>query len=236
MGHEKLIHNVVDQIKCLLTEKGVDSHNYKFQKTSTSNIKIIDRETCKSCILYLEEFEKCEIYDKSKLWLKHLDNVVCKVLDKECDNGFCGKKCKRTIKGVIGKFDKCNILQCEIPITIKDKITGESVIIPPHNYVDRLIFKRSDCDGMLTEGTSVHIGLSEIEYPEYCDITDLHDAPGILSDDLNEQNQQWTKVFTEDIISKSTILTPHYLMVRCGLGKEINNGSIDVLIDIVEFH
>lgn len=236
MGHSKLVHYIVKQIKDLLKKKEVDSCNYKFQKTSTGNIKIIDTDTDKSCILYLDEFDKCDILENSENWLKHLNNVVCKIVNYGCDDGFCGKKCKKSIKGTLGPFDNCNVLTCDSPLTVKDKLTGDPIIIPPDNYVDRIIFKRSECHGLLTEGTSLQLCLAELEHPELEKCIDLHEKPGILSDDLNKQQHQNIHVFTEDLSNKRTILIPHFLLVKCGLGKEIRSGSVDVVIDIVEFH
>ncbi len=236
MGNSKLLHYIVDQIRDILAQKGANPNSYKFQKTSSGNIRIMDRQTCKSCILYLDEFDKYDILENSSSWSKHVNNVVCKIVDYGCDEEFTGKKCKRTIRGIIGPFNNSNKLVCNFPVTINDKITGEQIIIPSNNYIDKITFKRSKCHGYLTEGTSILVGLSEVEHPNVVeDFQNLQDEPGILSDDLNNQLNGNVPVFVENIQNKNSTLPPNFLVVKCGLGKEINSGAVDILVDIIEF-
>jgi len=140
---------------------------------------------------------------------------------------------REVVSRILKDFERANTISLSRgSITVKNKITGDNLIIPQDILIKRILIKKNNCHDDLTRGTSIVFGLSKNEKPKLIEnFNNLHKDPGVLSDELNKHFEGSDTVFAIDVKEKSTLIKEQYLVVKCALGEEINSGSIDVCIE-----
>lgn len=238
MGHDKIIYDIVEQMKLIMKDYGLYYRDYKFLRLSNGNIKVLNKEVCKGCILYIMDFCKDDIINEKDSWCKHKYFVAIKLKKKHYDAYFeCNNINNKYLRGTIGPFYDDDHLSCYHPITIKNKLTGDDLIIPEDILIKRILVKKNTCHDDLTRGTGIVFGLSKNDKPKLIDNFDsLHEDPGILSDELNKHFEGSDKVFVINVdklgyAENSTLIKQQYFVAKCSLGKEISKGSIDICIE-----
>lgn len=236
MTKNNIIHCIVEQMKLLMKDNDLYHRDFKFLRLSKGNIKIMNKEECKGCILYYKDYCDEDILNETDEWYKHKLHIVKKLKKKHYDYYFdCKEKCIK-FKGVIGPFNFNNKLNCLYPVNIKNMKTGEDIVIPEDVYIQKLILQRNPCEGNVTKGTGIVIGVVDSKKENILkNFIKLHEEPGIYSDQLNEYLEGSNKTIIINVNQlgngvNHAFIKPHYLVAKCALGKEINNGAINVLV------
>ena len=151
----------------------------------------------------------------------------------------------QTLIGIAGPFSVTNPLSYSgNGYAVTDKVNGTNLIIPAGHVVTELSIRRrglaSDAD--LTAGRSVAIGLLRVpaEGDPATDPRVFSGTPGVLTNTLNDDAITDHKLENGFIINLNATTAPdgtqravqrdRTLCVQCGLGSEINSGSVTIVV------